>query len=58
MVESVELWRPSESRKVSSQMWLFMQHMSDKVGTAFDDYAALHRYSVSHPNEFWSELFD
>ena len=58
MVESVELWRPSESRKTNSQMWLFMQHMSNRAGAVFDDYASLHRYSVSDPNEFWSELFD
>jgi len=58
MSKSIELWRPSEERKTNTQMWQFMQHMATRYGTEADDYLSLHRFSVEHSDQFWSELID
>ena len=55
---AIELWRPSEERKVGTQMWQFMQKMAAEFGTNAEDYSSLHRFSVEKPDQFWNALID
>ena len=56
--QPVELWRPSEERKVGTQMWQFMQRKAAEFGTDAKDYSSLHRFSVEQPDIFWNALID
>lgn len=52
------LWQPSESRKTQTAMARFMTMLRDERGLEFDDYEALHRWSVAAPEAFWTALWD
>jgi acetoacetyl-CoA synthetase len=42
----------------ASNMRAFMDEATARHGVAMDDYAALHRWSVEHREDFWSLLWD
>jgi acetoacetyl-CoA synthetase len=55
MIEDTEiLWRPSTGRIASTAMARF----AERAGFAPDDYIALHRWSISEPEAFYSLLWD
>lgn len=53
------LWSPMTEQVLSSQMWSFASSLG-RYGLAIEpgDYAALHAWSVEHPDEFWSAAAD
>jgi len=52
------LWQPSAERIAQSNLSKFMQAARRQWRRAFDGYAALHRWSVEHPEEFWVSVWD
>jgi acetoacetyl-CoA synthetase len=48
------LWRPSEERIAQANMSAFLRYVAD-AGPA--DYAALYRWSVLHPEQFWPRIW-
>ncbi|MCH8879803.1 MAG: acetoacetate--CoA ligase [Planctomycetes bacterium] len=55
MADREVLWQPSEERVKRSQMHAFMRAMAEKYGFAAE-WAALHRWSVEHRDQFWGEM--
>src|SRR5215831_11709846 len=51
------LWEPSDERKAASRMYLYMQWLARTRGLAFDDYAALWRWSVDDVEAFWDSMW-
>ena len=52
------MWQPSQDRIDASNLKAFMQAATDRWGTNFSDYAALHAWSVNEPEKFWTGLWD
>lgn len=50
------LWEPSSERVAASQLAQFMRCVRERRGAAVHDYTSLHRWSIDHPADFWSEL--
>ena len=50
------LWQPSAERIAASNLVKFAACVRERRGVAVDDYAALHRWSIERPAEFWAEL--
>ncbi len=48
------LWAPSERAIAESELTRFVRWLAEKYQLHFDDYAALHRWSVEAPDAFWS----
>ncbi|HYN82477.1 MAG TPA: acetoacetate--CoA ligase [Gemmatimonadaceae bacterium] len=48
------IWRPSEERIAQANMSAFLRYVSD-AGPR--DYAALYRWSVMHPDQFWPAIW-
>ena len=51
------LWQPSPQRIASSNLVEFMRQAREQWGIAADDYAALHRWSVTEPAQFWQSVW-
>jgi acetoacetyl-CoA synthetase len=51
-----ELWRPSPARIANANLTRFMKCVSARTGTALRDYAELYAWSLSAPEQFWTEL--
>jgi acetoacetyl-CoA synthetase len=52
------LWKPTQESIRQTNMFRFMQAINAKHNQAFDDYMALHRWSVDHIPEFWAAWWD
>jgi acetoacetyl-CoA synthetase len=52
------LWEPSVQRIEHANITRWMQVLSQKYGEIFEDYWALHQWSVQNPAEFWQEIWD
>jgi acetoacetyl-CoA synthetase len=52
------LWQPSNGRLAQTTERKFETWLSSRTGKHLKDYEALHRYSITDPGEFWSELWD
>ena len=52
------LWTPSAERVAGTQVVAFMREVNRRHGTSLESYAALHQWSVAHPAEFWSLVWD
>ena len=52
------LWQPSAQRIQQSKLAAFMQAAGRQWGRSFGNYAALHRWSIEHPEQFWVSLWD
>lgn len=50
------IWQPTTPEH--SQMWAFMRFAEQAHGCNFSDYAALHGWSILHPDLFWTTLCD
>lgn len=51
-----EIWRPSADRIADSNLTRFTACLNARKGLELDRYEQLHAWSVSHPEEFWTEL--
>lgn len=52
------LWQPSAAQVQSTNMTAFTHGLAARTGTSFPDYAALHRWSIAHLEEFWEAFLD
>ena len=55
------LWQPSPARMDATRLTGFMKEAARRWDRTFAgpaDYAGLHRWSVEHPEEFWSSVWD
>jgi acetoacetyl-CoA synthetase len=51
-----EVWRPSAARIADSNLTRFTACLNARKGTTLAGYEQLHAWSVSHPEDFWTEL--
>ncbi|MGE3298154.1 MAG: acetoacetate--CoA ligase [Porticoccaceae bacterium] len=54
---SQPLWRPSDARISQSNMLAYARFLDAEYGRLFPDYAALHRWSVTCPEDFWRSIW-
>ena len=52
------LWRPSEDRIKSSNMYAFMQAVNEKFNKNFATYEELYQWSVDNLEDFWALMWD
>ncbi len=52
------LWKPSEERITSSNMYRFMTFVNGRHQQNFTDYAGLYAWSVSNIADFWADVWD
>jgi acetoacetyl-CoA synthetase len=51
------LWQPSPVRVASANLVEFMRQARERWGIAAEDYAALHRWSIAEPAQFWQSVW-
>jgi acetoacetyl-CoA synthetase len=51
------LWQPSPARIRNANLTAFTEQAGSRWGVAPEDYAALHRWSVTEPGQFWSSVW-
>ena len=51
------LWRPSKERVRQANLTAFRKAVEKEWSLNFTDYAALHRWSVEKPEQFWASLW-
>jgi acetoacetyl-CoA synthetase len=54
----IPLWRPGEDRIANSQMTRFQQYVEQRYERTFPTYDALHHWSVTDTDDFWSAIWD
>ena len=52
------LWTPSVARRAQSRLQDFMGYLETQGQGSYDDYGALHQFSVAQRENFWSALWD
>ena len=52
------LWRPDEGRVAGAAITAFREAVETRWRVVLPDYAALHRWSVTHRARFWQTLWD
>jgi len=52
------LWQPSPETVAGSALTSLTKAAQDKTGLSFDSYAALHKWSINQPGDFWSLVWD
>ncbi len=52
------LWKPSRPRIAAANLTAFMRSATRRWNVEFADYETLHRWSVTHPEQFWTTLWD
>lgn len=52
------LWNPSDQQVSGSRLYEFAKTTAKYHKCQPDEYTGLHRWSVEHPSEFWSQLWD
>ncbi|MBL8486204.1 MAG: AMP-binding protein, partial [Rhodocyclaceae bacterium] len=57
-VASAPLWQPSAERIAGTQLTAFAKEAAARWGRSLPDYAALHAWSIAHPEEFWVSVWD
>jgi len=55
---SEPLWKPSDDRIRSTNMYRFMTEINDRYGTSFKEYDELWQWSVDNIPELWETLWD
>jgi acetoacetyl-CoA synthetase len=58
MTDRTPLWKPSKQRIAAANLTAFMRSATRRWGAEFADYEALHRWSVTQPEQFWTTLWD
>lgn len=49
-----KLWEPSPEHVAKANLTCFTKLVENKYHVSFSSYSALHRWSVEHPEQFWS----
>ena len=52
------IWTPSPERIAGANLTAFMRVAAARWQRSLPDYAALHRWSVDHPEEFWRSMWE
>ena len=52
------LWSPPEERRTSSAMTVLMASLAETQAAPFDDDFEFHRWTVNHPQAFWSFVWN
>ena len=52
------LWKPTQERIEQSNMTKFLSYLQQQHGVTFEDYDALHTWSVEQRELFWSAIWD
>ncbi|MGY8992000.1 MAG: acetoacetate--CoA ligase [Rhodospirillales bacterium] len=55
---SKPLWQPSPERSVSSRLAAFISSAENQWGVSLKSYKAAHRFSIEHPEKFWTSVWD
>ena len=58
MEETNPIWVPSAERVATATITAFTRHVEARWNRSFPDYAALHRWSIEHPEEFWVSVWE
>jgi acetoacetyl-CoA synthetase len=58
VVEGDVLWEPSDQRREAAQLSHYRAWLTQKRALSFPDYAALHYWSVTEPESFWSSIWE
>jgi acetoacetyl-CoA synthetase len=58
VTEGTVLWTPTPERAAASEVARYMRWLADTRGLRFDDYQALHRWSVEKLEDFWATMWD
>ena len=51
------LWQPSPDRVANANLTAFRRHVRERWDIAADTYAALHRWSITEPAQFWQSVW-
>lgn len=57
-MDAQPIWKPSPQRIAHSRMAAFMHRAQARWGLTLGDYAALHSWSVEHPEQFWLSVWE
>ncbi|MCD4663892.1 MAG: acetoacetate--CoA ligase, partial [Bacteroidales bacterium] len=52
------LWLPSQNHKEGSQMYEFLNRISEKYDLANNEYNTIHQWSIENISDFWAEIWD
>jgi acetoacetyl-CoA synthetase len=52
------LWKPSEERIKSSNMYRFLLFINERYRLNLNDYDGLYRWSIDHIPDFWASMWD
>ena len=52
------LWIPSPARVAATNLTAFAAHLTARHGVHLAGYAALHQWSIDHPEAFWDAVWD
>ena len=55
---SEKLWSPTHETVGNSLLSQFTNEVTDQGAGSFDDYDALHQWSVENPADFWAAYWD
>ncbi len=58
VTEGTVLWTPTRAQADASELARYMRWLADAKGLRFDDYPALHRWSVDRLEDFWATMWD
>src|SRR5688572_17103384 len=51
------LWQPSPARARNANLAAFRKHARERWNVTAEDYAGLHRWSVTDPAQFWRSVW-
>src|SRR5690349_6355138 len=54
--DAKEIWRPSAARVAEAHLTRFMEEVSARKGLKLRSYDDLYAWSVTQPEDFWTEL--
>ena len=52
------LWKPSEQRIKSTNMYRFMEFINERHNRNFTEYGSLYQWSIENIPEFWASMWD
>jgi acetoacetyl-CoA synthetase len=52
------MWRPSQQQIENAHLTRFKAKLEKTSGRKFDDFAALHSYSIQEPEHFWNAIWE
>ncbi len=58
MADKKPLWKPSNQRIAAANLTAFMRSATRRWNAEFANFEALHRWSVTQPEQFWTTLWD